>query len=208
MDPFTPQFLQQALVAVLVCSAAALIPAIVVVVIALRQISEMEIPPDADFFETLQLVPISVPIALDLLDLAFGIFSAPFSWMALELMGLRALRMVTIVESIMPGMGPIPTMTIAWAMARWMKKTNRKSPLRDAMREYQTRGMPPMLGGRSAHDVAARYRGQSLGEPTQAMKQLPPPPRRTASMGDIPDSSVDEPMEGAIDGEYYEEDDV
>ena len=38
-------------------------------VLAAQSIRDLEIPPDADFFETMQAIPITIPIALDLLDL-------------------------------------------------------------------------------------------------------------------------------------------
>src|SRR5689334_18423836 len=100
IDVTSPQFWQTALIAFGVCAGAAVIAVITLLITAWQQVVDLEIPADADFFETLQMIPVTVPIALDLLDFAFDVFSAPISWIILELMGLRALQMITILEGI------------------------------------------------------------------------------------------------------------
>jgi len=95
------------------CIAMALVGAIALLVVAARQVAQIEVPEDADFFETLQLIPITVPLALDLLDMAFDVFSAPISWIILEMLGLRALQMITVFEGLIPGTQIIPTLTAA-----------------------------------------------------------------------------------------------
>jgi hypothetical protein len=99
----------------------ALIGAVSLLVIAARQIRSIEIPEDADFFETLRLLPITVPLALDLLDLAFDVFAAPIAWVILELMGLKALQLITVFEGLLPGTQVIPTLTIGWIIAKSTK---------------------------------------------------------------------------------------
>ena len=128
-------------------------------------VAQIEVPEDADFFETLQVIPITVPLALDLLDMAFDVFSAPISWIILELLGLRALQMITIFEGLIPGTQLIPTLTVAWFIAKGMKKKTRQSPLRQALHDYQLQsqgqGQYGRLGGPRGV-LADRYRRQAL----------------------------------------------
>lgn len=95
-----------------------LIGAALLLFIAARQMRDIDIPPDADFFETMRLIPITIPIALDLLDFVFDIFAAPLAWIILESLGLKSLQFVTVTEGIIPGTQPIPTLTLAWVFAR------------------------------------------------------------------------------------------
>lgn len=145
------------------CMAVSLIGSIALFIVAARQVAEIEIPEGADFFETLQVVPITVPLALDLLDMAFDVFSAPISWIILELLGLRALQMITIFEGLIPGTQILPTMTLAWFIARVMKKKVRQSPLRGALHDYQLQSQEQFgrLGG-GRGDLAGRYRRKAL----------------------------------------------
>ena len=112
----------------------ALISSLTLFVIAARQIRNIDIPEDADFFETLRLLPITVPLALDLLDLVFDIFAAPIAWVILELMGLKALQLITIFEGLLPGTQVIPTLTIAWIIAR-STKTQTPTAIEAALRQ-------------------------------------------------------------------------
>ena len=107
-----------ALVVVLIVLLLIVAGAIGLLVIAARQMREIDIPPDADFFETLRLIPITIPLALDMLDLVLDVFAAPLSWAILELLGLKALRFVTVTEGLIPGTQAIPTLTLAWVIAR------------------------------------------------------------------------------------------
>jgi len=145
------------------CMAVSLVSAIGLLIIAARQIADIEIPEGADFFETLQAIPITVPLALDLLDMAFDVFSAPISWIILELLGLRALQMITLFEGLIPGTQVIPTMTLAWIVSRVMKKKIRQSPLRGALHDYQlqSQGQLGRLGGPRG-DLVDRYRRKAL----------------------------------------------
>jgi hypothetical protein len=113
----------------------ALISSLTLFVIAARQIRNIDIPEDADFFETLRLLPITVPLALDLLDLVFDIFAAPIAWVILELMGLKALQLITIFEGLLPGTQVIPTLTIAWIIARSTKTQATPTALEAALRQ-------------------------------------------------------------------------
>lgn len=82
------------------------------------RVRRLRIPADSGFWAALRLTPFSVVLLLDLLDFSLDIFGAPLAWAALSYLGLRPLRAVTIVESIVPGTQLIPTMTVAWAAAR------------------------------------------------------------------------------------------
>lgn len=82
------------------------------------RVRRINLPPGADFFTALRATPLSVVILLDLLDLSLDIFGAPFAWTILTYLGLKPLRGVTILESLIPGTQLIPTMTVAWVIAR------------------------------------------------------------------------------------------
>jgi hypothetical protein len=145
--------------------------------LAAQSIRDLEIPPDADFFETMQAIPITIPIALDLLDLALDVFSAPISWFLLDTMGLGALKMVTVVESIIPGTQVIPTMTLVWLAARFLVK-DRQTPMRDRLRQeqYANRERLPAGRGRGGAEGGSRadyYRSLAL-----------PPGQRAGRAGD------------------------
>lgn len=82
--------------------------------VAYRRLKALNIPPNATFTETLQLTPLAVVIAIDLLDLGLDVLAAPLSWAILDRLGLKALRGVATVEALLPGTQLIPTMTLCW----------------------------------------------------------------------------------------------
>ena len=170
MDPTSLQniSLGNVLVVVGICMAAALVGAIALLILAARQVAEIDIPPEADFFETLQHTPITVPLALDLLDMAFDIFSAPISWIVLELLGLQALQLVTVFEGLIPGTQLIPTMTAAWVVARMMKSRSSQSDLRTALKDYQIAERQARLDQiqNRSESIADKYRGHALPLPS------------------------------------------
>jgi hypothetical protein len=84
----------------------------------LWRVKRIQLPPDADFLTTLRATPLSVVLLLDVLDLTFDFLAAPFAWTLLGYLNLRALRGVTIVESIIPGTQFLPTMTATWIFVR------------------------------------------------------------------------------------------
>lgn len=170
------EFIRNSIVVIIIVFVALIAGAVALLVMAAQQVRELDIPEDADFFETMQLIPITVPIALDMLDLALDFLSAPVAWILLDMLGLGALKMITIVESVIPGTQLIPTMTIAWVISRTFIK-DRKSSFREQLREQQMqgRGMVPRLdrgrGGGSSR--ADRYRNLAL-----------PPGERAGRVGD------------------------
>jgi len=82
------------------------------------RVKRIQLPHDADFITALRATPLAVVVLLDLLDFSLDIFSAPLAWMILGYLGLKPLRGVTIVESLIPGTQFLPTMTVVWVFAR------------------------------------------------------------------------------------------
>lgn len=92
--------------------------AIFLFVLVVRKMRRLEIPPDAGFGETLLYVPLVVVLFIDLLDFALDIFAAPFTWLVLDRLGLHGLRNIAALEALLPFTQVIPTMTLAWIIAR------------------------------------------------------------------------------------------
>lgn len=82
------------------------------------RVKKLQLPPQADLLTALRLTPFSVVLFLDLLDFSLDIFGAPVAWAALNYLGLRPLRGITVVESLIPGTQVLPTMTLVWLFAR------------------------------------------------------------------------------------------
>lgn len=104
---------------------AALVLALLLLVYVIWRVRRIQLPADADFFTALRFTPLTVVIMLDLLDLGLDFFSVPFAWVILGKLGLEPLRAVSVVESIIPGTQALPTMTIAWIVARFWKNAPR-----------------------------------------------------------------------------------
>lgn len=83
-----------------------------------RRLREIKVPPNADFFTTVRATPLSLMIALDLLDLGLDVFATPIVWIVLSRFRLQALRNVAAVEALIPFTQPIPTLTLAWFAVR------------------------------------------------------------------------------------------
>lgn len=96
----------------------ALLLALLLLGYILMAVRRIDVPPEADFTETLLHTPFSVVVMIDLLDLALDILAAPFAWVILDRLGLRALRGVAAVEALLPFTQVIPTMTLLWIGAR------------------------------------------------------------------------------------------
>ena len=101
---------------------------IFLLLLVVRFIRRIDVPPGADFTETLLYTPLVVVITVDLLDFALDILSAPISWVILDRLGLKALRGVAAVEGLLPFTQFIPTMTLCWVGARFLGKTPGSSP--------------------------------------------------------------------------------
>lgn len=103
----------------------ALALALLLLVFVVWRVRRINLPANADFFTALRHTPLVVVVMLDLLDLALDFFSAPFAWVILGRLGLEPLRAVTAVEAVIPGTQALPTMTIAWIIARLWKNAPR-----------------------------------------------------------------------------------
>lgn len=96
-----------------------LVLAIILFVVAIWRMKRIEIPADAGFWETLHYTPFIVVLFIDLLDLSLDVLAAPFAWLVLDRLGLKALRGFSTVEALIPFTGPVPVLTISWILARF-----------------------------------------------------------------------------------------
>lgn len=94
--------------------------AVLLIYLAVRQVKRIRVPPGAGFVATLQGTPLVLVLGLDFLDLALDVLAAPLAWVILEYLGLKGLRGMTVVESLLPGTQLIPTLTLSWIVARLM----------------------------------------------------------------------------------------
>jgi len=103
---------------VLIVFGVVLVAAAVMTVWVIYRVGRIELPVGAGFWETLRMTPLSVVILLDLLDFALDILSAPAAWILLSWLGLGPLRWVAAIEGFLPFTHLLPTMTLAWIIAR------------------------------------------------------------------------------------------
>ncbi len=96
----------------------ALVVAIILLAIIIVQVRRIHVPPDASFTETMFYTPFLVVVFLDVLDLALDFLSAPIAWVVLDRLGLKGLRGVATVESLIPFTQGFPTMPLAWVAVR------------------------------------------------------------------------------------------
>ena len=82
------------------------------------RVRRINLPPNADFITALQATPFVVVVVLDLLDFSLDFLSLPIGWALLSRLGLQPLRGATILEELIPGTQLLPTMTVAWVLAR------------------------------------------------------------------------------------------
>lgn len=104
----------------LILALAALAVAGLLFYLAYRRLKRIQVAPAADFFTTLRAVPLSLVVALDLLDFALDFLAIPFVWVILTRFGLQRLRDVAVIEALIPFTQPIPLLTLAWLAARWL----------------------------------------------------------------------------------------
>ena len=95
----------------------ALILAIILFLFAIWRMKRIDIPQDLGFMETLRYTPFIVVLFIDLLDLSLDFLAAPFAWVILDRLGLKALRGFSTIEALIPFTGPIPTLTLSWIFA-------------------------------------------------------------------------------------------
>lgn len=117
------EFLQNFVLVLLGVMSVALVIAIILLAIIIIQVRRIHVPPDATFSETLLYTPFLVVVFLDVLDLALDFLSAPIAWVVLDRLGLKGLRGVAAVESLIPFTQGFPTMTLAWVAVRLFGKS-------------------------------------------------------------------------------------
>ena len=118
MDLETVQYYLMILAAIMLSG---LVLFLLLIGFAVRQLRKIDIPVDAGFVETLQLVPLSMVVAIDLLDLSLDVLAAPVAWVMLDRLGLKALRGLSAVEAVIPGTQFIPTLTLCWLGIRVLR---------------------------------------------------------------------------------------
>jgi hypothetical protein len=111
-------FLSGLLSTLLIIAGVAIVLAAILFAVIHRRLRRLQLPPEAGPVQTLRAVPLSLVVALDLLDLGLDFLSAPISWVILSRYGLQSLRQVAFIEALIPGTQFIPTMTLAWFFAR------------------------------------------------------------------------------------------
>jgi hypothetical protein len=116
------EFLQNFVLILLSVMSVALILAILLLAIIIIQVRRIQVPPGAGFAETLLYTPLLVVLFLDVLDLALDFLSAPIAWVVLDRLGLKGLRGVATVESLIPFTQAIPVMTLSWIGVRLFGK--------------------------------------------------------------------------------------
>lgn len=92
--------------------------AMILFVFVIRRLQRLDVPADAGFAETLLYTPFVLVVFLDLMDFGLDVLAAPFTWVILDRLGLRALRGFAAFEALLPFTQFIPTMTVAWLAAR------------------------------------------------------------------------------------------
>jgi hypothetical protein len=92
--------------------------ATILFILVIRRLKRMDVPPNAGFSETLLYTPLLLVVFIDLLDFALDVLAAPFTWVILDRLGLKALRGFAAFEALLPFTQLIPTMTLAWFAAR------------------------------------------------------------------------------------------
>lgn len=103
---------------VIIAMVTSLLLAVILFFVAIWRMKRINIPEDASFMETLRLTPFIVVLFIDLLDLSLDFLAAPFAWLVLDRLGLKALRGFSTIEALIPFTGPIPVLTLSWIAAR------------------------------------------------------------------------------------------
>lgn len=116
------EFLQNFVLILLSMMSVALVIALILLAIIIIQVRRINVPPGAGFAETMLYTPLLVVLFLDVLDFALDFLSAPIAWVVLDRLGLKGLRGIATVESLIPLTQTIPTMTLAWIGVRVLGK--------------------------------------------------------------------------------------
>lgn len=95
-----------------------LLLASILFVFVIRKLRRLNVPAGAGFGETLVYTPFLLVLFIDLMDLGLDVLAAPFTWVILDRLGLKALRNVSTLEALIPFTQPIPTLTLSWIWVR------------------------------------------------------------------------------------------
>lgn len=194
----------QALFYIAGCMAIAAVIAVVGLLLTVRSVRNLRVPPGADIFTTMHYVPLPVVILFDLLDLGLDFFSAPIAWLVLDRMGLESLRNTATLQSAIPFTGPIPTLTITWLLARLMGMGKpvyrpRRPPPTGARRRPPPRRYLEDVPRESRRPPSSRRpRRPPEMRPERQLEERRPPRQRTEPPRDSreaqPNAARDEPI--------------
>jgi len=92
----------------------------------------MTVDRDHAELEALRTAPLPLVLLIDAIDLGLDFLGAPLVWLVMSRSELRALRGLSVLESLIPGTQLIPTMTISWLYARRRGAGSPASPEREA----------------------------------------------------------------------------
>lgn len=73
---------------------------------------------DAGQLAALRAAPLQLVLLLDAIDLGLDVLGAPLVWLVMSRSELRALRGLSVIETLIPGTQLLPAMTISWLYAR------------------------------------------------------------------------------------------
>jgi multisubunit Na+/H+ antiporter MnhB subunit len=110
--------LERLLLVLLALAGLAVASALVLLALLYRRLRRLRVPEGADLWDTLRAVPLGLVVVVDLLDLGLDVLSAPIVWWLLGHLRLGALRQVATAQALVPLSGPVPVLTVAWAMTR------------------------------------------------------------------------------------------
>ncbi len=181
----------QALFYIAGCMAIAAVIAVAGLLLMIKSVRNLRVPPGADIFTTMHYVPLPVVILFDLLDLGLDFFSAPIAWLMLDRMGLESLRNTATLQSAIPFTGPIPTLTITWILARLMGMGKpvyrpRRPPPPGARRRPPPRRYLEDVPRDSRRPPPRRSRRPPEMRPERQFEERRPPRHRSAPPRDEP----------------------
>ncbi len=122
MDGQNPSDLTQILYFLLWVFGVVLVLAVLLLGWIIWRVRRINLPANADWVTAMRATPLVVVLVLDLLDFSLDFLSAPIAWGLLSYLGLKPLRAVTVIESLIPGTQLLPTMTAAWVVARFIRR--------------------------------------------------------------------------------------
>jgi hypothetical protein len=123
LEPLVNLELRHLVILLVIVLAGSLTLALALIGYIIWRIRHINLPANADPITALLLTPLSVVIVLDLLDLSLDFLSAPVAWTLLTYLGLLPLRGAAAIVGLVPGTQFLPTMTLAWVIARIVRRS-------------------------------------------------------------------------------------